>query len=428
MRWSVLLSQRLWLAALMGFASGLPLLLTLTVLQAWLTQAEVSLTQIGLLGLVGLPYNVKFLWAPLLDRFKPLPMGRRRGWLIIAQFSLIASIMFLGTQDPGQGIWGVALAAWLVTLFSATQDVVIDAYRRETLADAEQGLGASFYTYGYRLGMMLASAGGLMLADIIGFRGVYMFMAGVMAAAMIVTLIAPEPAVAEGRPHTFREAVVGPFAEFLTRHGDAAKALLVLAFIVLYKIGDNLADHMSIPFYLNIGFTNTEVAAVVKVFGVGPLLVGVFLGGVMVFRMGLFRSMLAIGVLQSLSTACFVVLAQTGDDLRLLAAVIGFENLAIGMGSAALLAFMALCTNRQFTATQFALLSALTAVPRVLLSAPSGWFAEHLGWTQFFIVCALAAIPGLVLLFVLRSWFDDHDAQPAGASSGTEATAAPRQA
>ena len=404
MNWRVLVSGRLWLAALMGFASGLPLLLTLTVLQAWLTQEGVSLATIGMAGLVGLPYSIKFLWAPLVDRFKPLALGRRRGWLLLMQLALVASIVALGLQDPSSNIWGVLVASVCVTFFSATQDIVVDAYRRETLADDEQGLAASFYTYGYRIGMLLASAGGLILADIVGFNAVYFVMAGVMAACIVVTLVAPEPAVG-APPRSLAQSFVGPFVEFFTRRDNAFKALLVLVFIVIYKVGDNLANHMSIPFYLELGFTNTEIGAIAKVVGAGALLFGVFVGGAVTLKLGLYRAMFVIGVLQAASTACFVLLALAGHDRAWLMTVIGFENMTVGMGTSALLAFMAALTNKQFTATQFALLSTLATVPRSLLSAPSGIMAEALGWPQFFIVCAVLALPGLLLLPLVRQWF-----------------------
>jgi MFS transporter, PAT family, beta-lactamase induction signal transducer AmpG len=408
MTWRVLASGRLWLAALMGFGSGLPLMLTLTVLQAWLSQEGASLATIGFAGLIGFPYSIKFLWAPFLDRFQPLALGRRRGWLLLSQVAVASSIALLGLQDPSTNLWGVVIAGFMVTLFSATQDIVVDAYRRESLADDEQGLAASFYTYGYRLGMLLASAGGLILADIIGFAGVYLVMAAVMAACVIVTLLAPEPAPGAGRPRSLSESFIGPFMEFFTRRNDAKKALLVLVFIVIYKLGDNLANHMSIPFYLQLGFSNTEIGSIAKVVGTGALLFGVFVGGAFTLRMKLYRSMWIIGVLQSLSTACFVLLAMAGHDRTWLATVIAFENFTVGMGSAALLAFMAALTNRQFTATQFALLSTLATLPRSLLSAPSGLMAEALGWPQFFIVCALLAIPGLLLLPLVRQWFGDE--------------------
>lgn len=416
-KWEVLLSARLWIAALMGFSSGLPLMLTLTVLQAWLTQEGVSLATIGMAGLVGLPYSIKFLWAPLVDRYKPLALGRRRSWLLITQIALAASIAFLGMQSPGNNLWWLFTAALFVTFFSSTQDIVVDAYRRESLADEEQGLAASFYTYGYRIGMLLASAGGLILADIVGFNGVYLVMSAVMAACVIVTLVAPEPA-SSAPPRTLLTSFIGPFVEFFTRRDDAMKALLVLVFIVIYKLGDNIASHMSIPFYLQLGFTNTEIGAIAKIFGTGALLFGIFIGGAITLKLGLYRSMLVIGVLQAASTACFVLLALVGYDRAWLAAVIGFENLTVGMGTAALTAFLAALTNRQFTAMQFALLSTLATLPRSLLSAPSGFLAEALGWPQFFVVCTLLALPGLLLLPVVRAWFGSAPA-PNSAAAGS---------
>jgi PAT family beta-lactamase induction signal transducer AmpG len=413
--WGLFVSSRFWLAGLMGFAGGVPLLLTLTVLQAWLQSEGVSLTTIGFLGLVGIPYNLKFLWAPLLDRFNPLGFGRRRGWLIISQICLALSIAILGTQDPLDGILKVAVAACLVAFFSATQDVVIDAYRRETLGDAEQGLGASMYTYGYRLGMLLASAGGLILADVIGFAGVYFFMAALMLSMVVVTILAPEPSgVGEG-PRSLKTAFVGPFVEFFGRKNFSGGAVLVLAFILLYKLGDNLASHMTIPFYLETGFSNTEIGTVVKFFGVAPLLFGVFAGGVLTLRAGLYRALIISGILQGVSTAGFVILSVVGYNLWWLAGVIAFENLTQGMGSAALLAFMAYLTDRRFTATQFAMLSALATLPRVVLTAPTGWLATQMGWGSFFSISALVAIPGILLLLAFKSWFSDSSEPVASA-------------
>jgi len=413
--WGLFVSSRFWLAGLMGFAGGVPLLLTLTVLQAWLQSEGVSLTTIGFLGLVGIPYNLKFLWAPLLDRFNPLGFGRRRGWLIISQICLALSIAILGTQDPLDGILKVAVAACLVAFFSATQDVVIDAYRRETLGDAEQGLGASMYTYGYRLGMLLASAGGLILADVIGFAGVYFFMAALMLSMVVVTILAPEPSGVGDRPRSLKTAFVGPFVEFFGRKNFSGGAVLVLAFILLYKLGDNLASHMTIPFYLETGFSNTEIGTVVKFFGVAPLLFGVFAGGVLTLRAGLYRALIISGILQGVSTAGFVILSVVGYNLWWLAGVIAFENLTQGMGSAALLAFMAYLTDRRFTATQFAMLSALATLPRVVLTAPTGWLATQMGWGAFFSVSALVAIPGILLLLAFKSWFSDSSEPVASA-------------
>jgi PAT family beta-lactamase induction signal transducer AmpG len=301
-------------------------------------------------------------------------------------------------------LWLIFVASVLLTFFSASQDVVIDAYRRESLADEEQGLGATMYTYGYRCGVLLASAGGLILADIVGFRGVYLFMAAVMAATIILTLLIPEPKTAEGQPQTLLNAFLGPFLEFFRRYEMPSDAWLVLLFILIYKLGDNLASHMTIPFYLQTGFSNTEIGAVVKAFGLVPLLLGVFIGGALTLKLGLYRTLLVAGVLQGLSTLGFALLAVAGYDLWWLAAVIAFENLTIGMGASALLAFMAYLTNRRFTAAQFALLTALASLPRVLLTAPTGWLATQMGWVPYFTLAAAVAIPGLLLLLRFRTW------------------------
>ena len=329
---------------------------------------------------------------------------------MISQCCLAVSIAILGVQDPLEGIWKIALAACLVTLFSATQDIVIDAYRRESLADAEQGFGASMYTYGYRVGMLLTSAGGLILADVVGFAGVYFFMAALMLCMVVITILAPEPGGVNESPRDLKTAFLGPFVEFFGRHEAAGSALLVVAFILLYKLGDNLASHMTIPFYLETGFSNTEIGTVVKFFGLGPLLLGVFIGGALTLKAGLYRALLIAGVLQGVSTAGFAVLSVVGYSLWWLAGVIAFENLAQGMGTAALLAFMAYLTDRRFTATQFAMLSALATLPRVVLTAPTGWMAAQMGWVSFFVCATLIAIPGLLLLLAFKSWF--HDTAP----------------
>jgi PAT family beta-lactamase induction signal transducer AmpG len=418
--WRVLMSPRLLVATLMGFAGGMPLYLTLTVLQAWLTQEGVSLATIGLLGLVGLPYTFKFLWAPLLDRYKPLAIGRRRGWLLLSQIALTASIVILGLQDPSASIWGVVVASYLVTFFSATQDIVIDAYRVESFTDDEQAIASTFYTYGYRLGMLLAAAGGLILADVIGFQAVYFVMAAVMAACIVVTLLAPEPKAAARAPRTLAQSFVGPMLEFFARR-NFNKALLVLVFIVIYKVGDNVANHMAIPFYLALGFSNTEIGAIAKTVGTAALLFGAFVGGALTLRAGLYRALWIIGALQAGSTACFILLAYAGHDRGWLSTVIAFENIAVGMGSAALIAFMAALTNRQFTATQFALLSTLATLPRSLLSAPSGFMAAALGWPQFYLMCTLLAIPGLLMLPLVRHWFGESPDAPEARGSASSA-------
>ena len=379
---------------LMGFACGLPLLLTMSVLQAWMKEEGVDLTVIGMMALVGLPYTLKFLWAPFLDRFTLPFFGRRRGWLLVAQVALIFSIVGLGFTDPGSNPWMVAFTAFLVTFFSASQDIVVDAYRREDLPDEELGLGSSLYVNGYRVGMLLASGGGLIIADYVPFSIVYLIMAGCMLPAVLTTLLAPEPKVSVETPKSIMEATLNPLLEYFSRQS----AVWVLSFILLYKIGDAMASAMTMPFYLDIGFSKTEIGTVVKLFGFWATIAGTLIGGVLMLHLKINLSLWIFGFLQAMSTACFSLLAYIGYSVPALAAVIAFENLSSGMGTAAYLAFMASITNRKFTATQYALLSSLMGASRVLASAPTGFLAKNLGWETFFISCALIAIPGMLLL------------------------------
>ncbi len=384
----------------MGFASGLPLLLTISVLQAWMKDEGVDLSVIGLMALVGLPYTLKFLWAPLFDRFTLPFLGRRKGWLLVAQITLMLSIVGLGFTNPSNNPWLVAFAAFLVTFFSASQDIVIDAYRREDLADEELGLGSSLYVNGYRLAMLLASGGGLILADVTSFRLVYLTMASCMSVGVIATLLTPEPEVPAGSPKSLKEAVVDPFKEYFSRTG----ALWILAFILFYKIGDTMASAMTIPFYLDIGFSKTEIGAVVKLFGFWATIAGSLAGGIFILQCGINRSLWVFGFLQAISTAGFAVLFYIGHSIPALAAVVAFENFSAGLGTSAFVAFMASLTNKKFTATQYALLSSLMGVPRVFASAPTGFMVEAMGWSGFFIFCALIAIPGMLLLLKFAPW------------------------
>ncbi len=404
-------------ALLMGFSSGLPLLLTISVLQAWMKDEGVDLSVIGLMALVGLPYALKFLWAPILDRFTLSLfgrqfLGRRRGWMLVIQVTLMLSISGLGFTDPMKSPWMVAFVAFLVTFFSASQDIVVDAYRREDLADEELGLGSSLYVNGYRVAMLMTSGGGLILADHISFTWVYQIMAVGMLVGIVTTLFTQEPPLAEGTPQSMKEAVIAPFAEYFARK----EAWLILAFILLYKIGDTMASAMTIPFYLELGFSKTEIGAVVKLFGFSATIAGSVLGGLMMLSLGIHRSLWLFGFLQAISTAGFVLLAHLGYTLAGLAGVIAFENLSGGMGTSAYVAFMASLTNKKFTATQYALLSSLMGVPRVLASAPTGFLAQIIGWKGFFILCTLIAIPGLLLL--LR--FSHMQADGRETSSGLE--------
>ncbi len=396
----VICSARMLVTLIMGFASGLPLLLTMSVLQAWMKEKNVDLSVIGLITLVQIPYTWKFLWSPLLDRFIPPFLGRRRGWLFLIQIALVCAIAGLGFTDPVDHFRMMIFAALLIAFLSASQDIVIDAYRREDLPDRELGLGSSLYIYGYRMGTLLASGGGLIMADHLPFRYVYLVMASCMLPCIFATLFAPEPALPVHAPTTLRDAVIAPLKEYLGRPG----ALLILAFILLYKIGDTMAGAMTIPFYLDLGFSKTEIGTVVKLFGTWAVIIGAVTGGFFMLRFGIRRSLWVFGFLQAISTGCFALLVKTGPDIITLSFVIAFENLSSGMGTAAFVAFMASITDKRFTATQYALLSSLMAFPRVLASAPTGFIAQSVGWGLFFIICMLAAAPGIFLLSIVAPW------------------------
>jgi PAT family beta-lactamase induction signal transducer AmpG len=388
-------------ALLMGFSCGLPLMLTLGVLQAWMKEEGVDLTWVGMITLVQSPYSWKFLWSPVLDRFTPPWLGRRRGWLLIAQLALMVSIAALGGSDPVAHPGWMIASALLVAFFSATQDIVVDAYRREDLPDEELGLGSSLYVYGYRIGMWAASGGGLILSDYLSFSQVYLIMALGLIPGVATTLLAPEPLVDSRPPRSLREAIWEPLADFFSRDG----AGWILAFILLYKIGDTMAAAITTPFYLELGFSKSEIGTVVKLFGSWATIAGAVGGGILMLRLGIQRSLWVFGVLQAVSTAGFAVLARIdGGGLTVLSGVIAFESITGGMGTSAFAAFMASLTNKQFTATQYALLTSIMGLPRVLASAPTGLVAKHLGWEWFFILCTLVAIPGLLILARFAPW------------------------
>jgi MFS transporter, PAT family, beta-lactamase induction signal transducer AmpG len=396
----VIFSRRMLVAGIMGFSAGLPLLLTISLLQARMKREGVDLEVIGLMALVGLPYTLKFVWAPVLDRYAMPLLGRRRGWLLASQILLMLAIIGLGVTHPVPNTWVVALAALAVTFFSASQDIVIDAYRREDMADKELGLGSSLYVSGYRLGMWVAGGGGFILADRFSFSTVYFVMACCLLPGVLTTVLTPEPNAPFGFPRTMQEAVVEPFKEYFSRQG----AWWILAFILLYKIGDTMASAMTTPFYLDMGFSMTEIGAVVKTFGAGAIIVGGLIGGVLMIRLGINRSLWLFGLLQAVSTAGFVVLAQFGHSVPTLTAVIAFENLSAGMGTSAYAAFMASITHQKFTATQYALLSSLMGIPRVIAASGTGYMAKYMGWQDFFVACTLIAIPGMLLLLKFAPW------------------------
>lgn len=392
-------SRRMLVALIMGFASGLPLLLTKGVLQAWMKKEGIDLSLIGLTNLLAIPYSIKFIWAPFLDRYTISFLGRRRGWLLVAQTALVLSIAGMGLSNPTSSPLMLVAAALMVTFFSASQDIVVDAYRREDLADTELGLGSALYVLGYRFGMLLSSGGSLIMADYVSFNTVYIIIAVCMLPAIITTLLTPEPHVTE-TPKSIREAVLDPLLEYFSRKG----ALWMLAFILMYKIGDIMASNITTPFYMDLGFTLTEIGAITKLLGFWAIIAGASIGGVIMLRLGINRSLWVFGILQAISTAGFAVLAHVGYNIPMLSVVIGFENLSAGMGTAAFMAFMASITNKKFTATQYALLTSFMAFGRDVLSAPAGYIVKYAGWENFFIGCVFIAVPGLLLLLKFAPW------------------------
>jgi len=392
-------SRRVAVVCLLGFSSGLPLALTGGTLQAWMTVSGVDLATIGIFTLVGMPYTWKFLWAPLMDRFVPPFLGRRRGWIAILQMLLGLCIAVMGALDPATMPWAIAALALMVAFTSASQDVVFDAYRADVLRPNERGIGAAVSVLGYRVAMLVSGAIALILSDRIGWQNTYWLMAALMVAAIGATLLGSEPEAKVVPPRTLAEAVIEPLREFFSRHG--AWALLVL--IVLYKLGDAFAGSLTTAFLIRgVDFTATEVGAINKGMGLAATLIGVVFGGVLMAKLGLFRSLMMFGILQAISNLTFMWLASIGKSYTVMVLAVGFENLAGGMGTAAFVALLMAMCDKRFTASQFALLSALAAVGRVYVGPASGYMVESIGWVTFFGFTFLVALPGLILLYLMR--------------------------
>jgi MFS transporter, PAT family, beta-lactamase induction signal transducer AmpG len=408
---------------LLGFASGLPLALTYGTLTFWLAEAGIDKAAIGFLALVGSAYAWKFLWAPAIDSL-PLPLlsrwlGRRRGWLLLWQLGLIASIVALGFSHPADDLWRTAMLAVVVAFCSASQDIVIDAYRIESLDEQQQGAGAAVYVIGYRIAMLVSGAGALLIADSAGWTAAYVTMAVLMLVGVATVLFSPEPQTsappvqADGRrslAEWLRIAVLQPFAEFLRRNGPTT-AVLILLFIMFYKLGDALLGVMANPFYVELGFSATEVASVVKTFGLIATLAGGLLGGMLINARGIVPALWLCGLLQMVSNLMFAAQAHVGHSVPFLFLTIGLENLAGGMGTAAFVAYLSSLCNLRYTATQYALLTSFMAQTRTLLASGAGVLAESMDWVSFFVVTTLAAAPALGLLW----WLTRRAAAPAPA-------------
>jgi PAT family beta-lactamase induction signal transducer AmpG len=392
-------SRRVAAVLLLGFASGLPLALTGGTLQAWMATAGMDIRTIGIFSLVGLPYTIKFLWSPLMDRFAFPWLGRRRGWILVTQLVLMLGIAVMGAMSPQHAPLALGLLALAVAFISASQDIVIDAYRTDVLRAPERGAGAAVSVLGYRVAMLVSGALALILSDQIGWQNTYWLMAGLMTMGMLAAMLGPEPEGVVSAPRTLQEAVWGPLKDFFTR--PAVAWLLLL--IVLYKLGDAFAGTLTTAFLIRgVGFTATDVGAINKGMGMIATIIGALFGGALMVRLGLFRSLLLFGALQALTNLTFMVLAWMGKSYLMMVAAVGLENLAGGMGTAAFVVFLMTLCNKGFSATQFALLSALAAIGRVFVGPPSGYLVDTVGWVTFFFITFLTALPGLWLLWLLR--------------------------
>lgn len=408
--WAALFTRKMLICVFTGFSSGLPLFLLLNLLPAWLKTEGLSLTAIGAMTLVQIPYTWKFLWAPLVDRYALPLLGRRRGWMLATQLALLAAIAAFGLLQPKADIGLVVLVSALLAFFSATQDIALDAYRRELLEEAELGLGNAVHVNAYKIAGLVPGSLSLILADHLPWLQVFLVTALFMLPGMAMTLLVREPAAAGAAPKTLEAAVVEPFREFIGREGWR-NAVLVLAFIFLYKLGDSMCTALATPFYLEMGYSKSDIGLVAKHAALWPSVIGGLLGGLWMVRLGINRALWVFGVVQWVSILGFAWLAWIGPQAEIgaaqrgtLALVIGLEALGVGLGTAAFVAFIARTTHPAYTATQFALFTSLMAVPRTFINATTGWLVATMGWFDFFLLCAALALPGMALLLRVAPW------------------------
>jgi PAT family beta-lactamase induction signal transducer AmpG len=401
-----ILNRRMLICVFTGFTSGLPLYVLFQLVPGWLRTEGVGLAEIGFFALVQIPYTWKFLWSPIMDRFTLPFLGHRRGWMLLTQVALLGSIGALGFIKPDLNLWTVAYLSAAVAFFSASQDIVLDAYRRELLPDVELGLGNSIHVQAYRLSGLVPGALGFILADHFDWSIVFVIIALFMLIGIVMTLVIDEAIARPTPPKTMRDAVIEPFRDFIGRSG-LGPALLVLAFLFLYKLGDNMATALQSPFFIDIGFTLTQIGAIAKTAGLVAAITGGMVGGFVMVKLSINRALWLFGVVQIVSILGFALLSELGANPWMLGVVVAFEYIGVGLGSAALIAFMARTTNPAFAATQLALFTALASVPRVFANAVTGVIVEQVGWTNFFLLCTVLAIPGMLLLFKVAPWNED---------------------
>jgi len=401
----VLLNKKMLICIFTGFSSGLPLFILYQLVPGWLRSEGVSLAEIGLFSLIGIPYVWKFIWSPVMDRYSFPFLGRRRSWMLVTQVLLLISIAAFGFLDPKISIWTIAYLAAGVAFFSASQDIILDAYRRELLADHELGLGNSIHIQAYRLSGLVPGSLAFILADHISWQAVFIIVAAFMLVGILLTFFITEARTEHNQPKTLEQAIILPFKDFINRQG-LSSAISILLFLFLYKLGDSMATALQTPFFLDLGFTKTEIGVVAKTASLIAMTVGLAVGGIVMIKLSINRALWLFGFVQITSILGFAALAEIGHNNYALAFAMGFEYLGVGLGTAAFTAFIARTTNPTFAATQIALFTAITALPRTFANASTGFIVEQLGWTHFFLLCVILAIPGMLMLFKIAPWSD----------------------
>ena len=400
-----ILNKRMLICITTGFSSGLPLYLLIQFVPAWLRSADIDLSTIGLINLVLFPYTWKFLWSPVMDRYVLPFFGRRRGWMFVTQVMLIVLMSALSLFDPAEQMTPIIILVSAISFFSASQDIVIDAYRREILPNEELGAGNAFYAQAYRLSSFVPGSLAMILAGFFPWSVAHLSIAAFMMVGLVTTLLIKESSKPGDEPQSLRSAVIEPFKEFFQRDGWQ-QAVWILLFFILYKLGDSMATALETPFFMDMGFSTVEIGSIAKISKTIGATVGTVLGGIAMIKLGVNRSLWVFGVFQLISILGYVLLSIVGYNHLVLAIASGFEYLGVGLGSVALIAFMAKSTNKNFTATQFALFSSIAVIPRTFVSAATGFIIESVGYTQFFVICFICALPGMLMLLKIAPWND----------------------
>jgi PAT family beta-lactamase induction signal transducer AmpG len=403
-----ILNKRMLICIFTGFSSGLPLFVLYQLVPGWLRDEGVSLAEIGLFSLIGIPYVWKFIWSPLLDRYSLGGLGRRRSWMLLTQILLLGCIAGFGFINPVMDIWSVAYLAAAVAFFSASQDIVLDAYRRELLPDNELGLGNSIHVQAYRLSGLVPGSLGFILADHMSWQQVFIIVSVFMLVGVLLTLCIKELVLEQEPPKTLKAAVILPFKDFIESKG-LKPAAYTLLFLVLYKLGDNMATALQTPFFIDMGFSKTEIGVVAKTSSLIAMTIGIIVGGLVMIKLSINRALWLFGFVQIVSILGFAALAEIGNNTYALAIAMGFEYLGVGLGTAAFTAFIAKTTNPAFAATQIALFTALAVVPRTFANATTGVIVEQIGWTNFYFLCTALAVPGMLMLLKVAPWHESSN-------------------